>query len=195
MKIIKYILAALLLVGMSGCLFPEKIETRVRFTAKNSKTGQAEQPRVTLTYYNFSSDAQNETDLQKDFEELLKSGKVQNGDEEVEEGMIIQTRNVYLENGKINMRAEAVPEGGKLADVLANGERILVIEGGEEISRIETNGKVLRTDKNYILVWPESLEEIYWVQHFTPEKEEDRAALERNRPTLVGMWEEHLKQR
>lgn len=193
MKTTKYLLAALLLLSASGCLFPEKFETRVRFLPKNSAAGEAGNVQVTLTYYNFSSDAKTEDDLKKDFEELVKSGKVQSGDKEVEEGMVIQTRDIYLENGKINMRAQAVPEGGKLNDVVANGERILVIEGSAEIARIESNGRVLQTDKNYILVWPESLEEIYWVQHFTPEEEEDRVALERNRPRLVKMWEEHLK--
>ncbi len=194
MKHTKYLLAALLLLGMSGCLFPEKIETRVRFSGKNSKTGEFEQAQVTILYHNISSAAEDEKKLTQDFEELLKGEKDEGSEDEVDDGMIIKKRHVYIENGKINVRAEAVPEDGKIEDVIANGERILVLERQDDIELIETNGKIFKTEENYIIVWPESLEEIYWIQRFHAENDDDKAALERNRPKLVRMLEEHLKQ-
>lgn len=196
MKTLKCLFVALLLVGMSGCLFPEKIETRVRFNGKNSLTGEAVQTQVMIIYYNISSSATEEKDLHEDFEELLKGEKGEGSEEEVEDGMIIKKRHVYIENGKINARTEAVPEDGTIEDVIANDERILVLKRDDGFELAETNGKVLATERNYILVWPEGLEEIYWIQRLVVdevEDAEDKAALERNRPKLVRMLEEHLK--
>lgn len=194
MKIAKYCIAVLLLLGASGCLFVEKIETRVRFLGKNSKTGEPAQTQVTILYYNVSTDAETDQKLQEDFEELLKSEKAEGSEEEVEDGMIIKKRHVYVEKGKINVRAEAVPEHGKIEDVIANGERILVLERESDNELAETNGKVFKTEENYIIVWPESLEEIYWILRLHPESDADKAAIERNRPKLVRMLEAHSKQ-
>ncbi len=194
MKTMKYFIALLLLFGISGCLFPEKIETRVRFLGRNSKTAEPEQALVTILYYDVSSSAGGEKDLKEDFAELVKLEKGEGAEEEIEEGMIIKKRHVYIENGKINIRTEALPEDGTIEDVIANGERILVLEIHDDIELVETNGKVFKTEENYIIVWPESLEEIYWVQRLHADSESDEAALERNRPKFVRMLEEHLKQ-
>lgn len=193
MKRLTYLVAVLLLCSMSGCLFVEKIETRVRFVRNNKSEGQAEQALVTIVYHNVSSDAKNAKDLQKDFEELLKGEIKEGAESETEDGMIFKKRDIYIENGKINARAEAVPEDGKIEDVIANGERLLVLERNNDVELVETNGKVLKTEENYIIVWPESLEEIYWIQRFRPENDSDKVAIERNRSKLVQMLAERLK--
>ncbi len=194
MRNTKYAIALLLILGFSGCLFVEKIETRVRFLGKNSPSGEPQPAQVTILYHNISSDAENEKKLQEDFEELLKGEKGEGSEDEIEEGLIIKKRHVYIENGKINVRAEAVPEDGKIEDVIANGERILVLAKQEDNELIETNGKVFETEENYLIVWPVRLEEIYWIQRLQPDND-GKAAIERNRPKLVRMLEEHLKQR
>lgn len=183
MKRLFSFVAALLLFGMSGCLFIEKLETRVRFIKKDKDT--PEQAQITLVYHNISSDAKDEKGLQKDFDELLKAVIKAGGESETEDGMIVKKREIAIANGKINVRAEAVPEDGKIEDVIANGERILVLERDEETELVETNATVFKTKENYLLVWPESLEEIYWIQRFHAESAEDKDAIARNQPELV----------
>lgn len=197
MKHTSYMLSALLLLGASGCLFPEKIETRIKFKEKAKFTGEAAQPEVTIIYHNISSDAKEDDDFQKDFEELLKANQKIGAEEETQDGIIVKERSVSIAAGKIYSRTVGVPENNRLEGVVANGERILVVEGEENEGIVieATNGKVLNTGKNFILVWPSDLQEIYWVQRLTPDDEEDKAALARNQPRLVRMWEEHLQQK
>ncbi len=195
MKYLKYTLAALLLLSASGCLFPEKIETRIRFGEKAKFTGEAVKAQITIVYHNISSDAKDEKDFEEDFKELLKINVKVGEKGETQDGIIVKERSLEIVNGKINARSSGVPENDRLEGIVANGERILVVEGDEkEGNAIEaTNGKVLNTGKNYIIVWPSDLEEIYWVQRLTPENDEDQAALARNQPRLLKKLEEHLR--
>lgn len=195
MKYLKHTLAALLLLSATGCLFPEKIETRIRFNEKSKITGDAAKAQVTIVYHNISSDAKEEKDFEKDFEELLK-GKEKVSEDEKQDGIIVKERSIEIVNGQINSRTSGVPENDRLEGIVANGERILIVEGSEEegVAIEATNGKVLNTGKNYIIVWPSDLEEIYWVQRYTPEDEDDKTAIARNQPRLLQKLEAHLKQ-
>lgn len=71
--------------------------------------------------------------------------------------------------------------------VISRGERIVIVDA-DDAEIIETNGKILRTEQNYVIVWPEELQEIYWIQRLLYD-DEDKTRLERNRPKLVKMFE------
>jgi hypothetical protein len=177
---------ALALLVSTGCLMPEKTETRIRFNEKNAPA------EVTVIYHNISSEAKDEEALQSDFRDLIDSWK---GDQylvqQAKQGLILKERQVYLENGKLQAKELSVPtEENFLVEgdmMISHGERIVVIEA-DEAEIIETNGKILRTEENYVIVWPEELREIYWIQRPVFD-DEDNKRIERNRPQLIKMFE------
>ncbi len=178
--------AALALLVVTGCLIPEKTETRIRFNEKNAPA------EVTVIYHNISSEAKDEEALQSDFRDLIDSWK---GDQylvqQAKQGLILKERQVYLENGKLQARELSVPtEENFLVEgdmMISHGERIVVIEA-DDTEIIETNGKILRTERNYVIAWPETLKEIYWIQRPAFD-DEDNKRIERNRPKLIKMFE------
>jgi hypothetical protein len=94
----------------------------------------------------------------------------------------------------LQLRLTATPANKEFSDLTSGGERLLVLET-EEAGAVETNGKLFKTDRNYIIVWPETQKELYWVQYFmtkTPKDKEDREMRERwkaNGPKLVKLFE------
>jgi hypothetical protein len=178
--------AALALLVVSGCLLPEKIETRIRFNEENAPA------EVTIIYHNMSSEAKDDEALQSDFRELIDSWK---GDkylvQQAKQGLILKDRQVYLENGKLQAKELSVPTEENFLEegdmVISRGERIVIVDA-DDAEIIETNGKILRTEQNYVIVWPEELREIYWIQRLLYD-DEDKTRLERNRPKLIKMFE------
>lgn len=196
MKVFALCLAAGAFLALTGCLIPERIENRVIYTDKNSP------PQVTVIWHNLSSDAENDEKLQKDFDDLIDD-QIEDKDDTLESDLFLGARNrdmrikerkLYLENGKLQFRITAIPASKEFSDLTSNGERLLVLEM-EEAGAVETNGKLFKTDSNYIIVWPETQKELYWVQYFmakTPKDKEDREMRERwkvNRPKLVKLFE------
>lgn len=174
------------LLVATGCIIPEKIETRIRFNEKNAPA------EVTTVYHNLSSEAKDEEALQSDFKDLIDDWK---GDQylvqQAKQGLILKDRQVYLEKGKLQAKELAVPTDENFLTgedmMISHGERIVVVKA-EDADIIETNGKTLKTDSNYIIVWPEELKEIYWIQRGRYD-EEDQKRIERNRPKLIKMFE------
>jgi hypothetical protein len=184
MKHFVHFAAALAILATSGCLMPEKIETRVRYRDNGAP------PEVTTIYHNISSDAKNDEDLRKDFDDLISDWT---GDhylvEQVKEGLIVKDRQIYIEKGRLQAKMLAIPAEGNFFEdmMISRGERIVVVKA-EDAEIVETNAKILRTEQNYILVWPLDLKEIYWTQRWNPDPE-DRTRCERNRPKLIKMFE------
>lgn len=186
MKTFIFFIAIPALLAGSGCIIPEKIETRIRFNEKNAPA------EVTTIYHNLSSEAKDEEALQSDFNDLIDDWK---GDQylvqQAKQGLILKDRQVYLEKGKLQAKELAVPTEGNFLEeedmMISRGERIVVVKA-DDADIIETNGKILKTEHNYIIVWPEELKEIYWIQRGRYD-EEDQKRIERNRPKLVKMFE------
>jgi hypothetical protein len=177
--------AALALLVVTGCLIPEKTETRIRF---NEKMRRLKLPSFIIIYR-----ARPKTrSAPKRFRDLIDSWK---GDQylvqQAKQGLILKERQVYLENGKLQARELSVPtEENFLVEgdmMISHGERIVVIEA-DDTEIIETNGKILRTERNYVIAWPETLKEIYWIQRPAFD-DEDNKRIERNRPKLIKMFE------
>ncbi|MGH7595766.1 MAG: hypothetical protein ACREOI_05405 [bacterium] len=216
MKSSAYLIAAILLVSLSGCIWPEEIETRVHYRDNNTP------PQITITWRNLSSMAENEKELKDDFDRLVEDLEDSTASDLVagiDKELLIKDRQIYLHNGKLQARIAAVPLDEKFEDLSSNGERIMVVEsesGGifegsssngegtivfelESGGIIETNGKLLKTDHNYIIVWPESLKEIYWIQRLIPETpnkdKEDWERWKQNRAKLIKMFEAYQQKR
>jgi len=188
---LRFIAVAAVFFAITGCLMPERIENRVRYMDPNTP------PQITVIWHNISSDAKNEQELKKDFEELIKNPDSTGTDIFIgfEKDIIIKEWQVYVEDGKINLYVSGIPQTGQFEDITSNGERMIVLDM-EEAGVVETNGKLLKTDENYIIVWPESLKEISWSNRLrTDESDIDWIRWEQNRPKLLKMFETYKQQR
>lgn len=188
MKTLAYLIAMAMLTTLAGCIWPEEIETRIHYDNNTP-------PQITVTWRNISSTAKNEKELKKDFDDLVEDLEDSTSSDLVagiDKELLIKDRQFYLQNEKLQARISAVPSDDKFEDVASNGERLIIVDI-EPGGIIATNGKLLKTDRNYIIVWPESLKEIYWIQRLIPDApdrdEEDWKRWKQNRPKLVKMFE------
>jgi hypothetical protein len=194
MKPFSCFIAAAAFLVLTGCLIPETIENRVRYLDKNSP------PQITVIWHNLSSDAKNDEELKKDFDNFI-ADQIEDQDDSLQSDlfvgarkrdMLIKERKFYVENGKLQFRVSAIPANNDVEDLASSGERLLVLEM-QEAGLIETNGKLFKTERNYIIVWPETVKELYWIQRLIPEVlKDDRDELERwkkNRPKIVKLFE------
>jgi hypothetical protein len=189
MKSLAYLIAATLLISLSGCIWPEEIETRVHYVDKNAP------PQIIVTWRNISSMARDEKELKDDFDRLvgdLEDSTASDLVAGIDKELLIKDRQIFLHNGNLHAKMSAVPIDDKFEDLASNGERIMVVDL-ESGGMIETNGRLLKTGRNYIMVWPESLKEIYWIQRVIPDApdkdKEDWERWKQNRPKLVKMFE------
>ena len=188
MKYMSLLLGLVFMLTMSGCLFFEKIETRIRFFDNDTP------PQVTTIYHNISSIADKEKEVEEDFRELIDHWK---GDkfliEQLKEGLLVKDRQLLLEGDSINFKVSAILTEGYYLDLVAKGERIMIIEDADESKILETNGKVLKTEENFVIVWPEELKEIYWIQSHVSIDDDDRKQIDRNRTSIVEKVRNYLK--
>jgi hypothetical protein len=194
MKSLAYSIAAAMLISLAGCIWPEEIETRVHYVDKNP-------PQITVVWRNISSTAKDEKELKEDFDELVKDLEDSTASDliaGINKELLIKDRQIYLQGGKLQAKMSAVPSDDKFEDLASNGERLMVVDS-EDGRIIATNGKLLKTGRNYIIVWPESLKEIYWIQCLIPDApdrdKEDWERWKQNRPKLVKMFEAYQQKR
>jgi hypothetical protein len=174
---------------ISGCILAEKTETHVYYDDNNAP------PQITTIWHNISSTAENEQQLKDDFDELvgdLKDSTVSDILAGIDKEMLIKERQISLQNGELQLKMSAVPVNDQFEDLAANGERMLILEKSSEWSIEETNGKLLETEYNYIIVWPEKAKELYWIQGLISDasnEDSDMRRWKQNRPKLIQMFE------
>jgi len=186
--------AVVCLVFFSSCLTAERTEIRIRYDEKDVPI------EVTIRYSGISSDEEKEVDLAKDFQRMLDSWL---GDAQLvdwaKKGFAVRERKVFLEGGKLQGREVLVPVENDLSDwfdeklIVSNGERILVLDK-DDGRIVDTNGKVVESEKNLFVVWPESAREIYFVQDYRSSWRPDAAkVIDRNAAELAKRFEAHLQ--
>jgi len=189
MKSFLYLIAAALFLALTGCLYPERIENHVRYINQNTP------PQITVLWRNISSAAENDKKLKEDFEKLMEDPDSTDVFVGFEKDIIIKEWQVYVEDGKLNLRISGIPKTGQFEDIASNGERMLVLDM-DEVGLVETNGKLLKTDENYIIFWPVSLKEISWSNRILMEEsDDDLKRWEQNRPKLIKMFEAYKQQK
>lgn len=142
----------LLVLFLSGCVYPERKEYKVQLTAKGGEFWAKE--------YGWKSDETEKEKIQKDFDGLVAPHTGDKDDEEAsQQGIYILDRKIYLKDGKINTELHGLITWHALEKVvglrLSHGERIFV-EPIWKGARVQCNGKVLTTENNAVLIWPES---------------------------------------
>lgn len=183
---------AAMFFAINGCLTPETVENRIIYRDKNSP------PEITVTWHNISSDAKNDKELNEDFSDLIKD--LDSTNTEIffgtKKSVHLKESQVYIANAQLHWRVSAVPRDNQIEDITSHSERLLVLDK-EEAGAVKTNGTLLQTEHNYILVWPESLKEIYWTNHepFDDTEKDSQTRRELNRPKLIKLFQAHQHQK
>lgn len=174
-----------------GCYFPETIETRIVFNPNDL-------PTLVINYHNISSSDEKREELKKSFDEMI-------GDlygekylvDSAEKGLLIRKRYLYVENDQLH--AEIVGDAKMLEELYAifagKDERFMIYDGDDTYELVETNGKVVKTDRNTVIVWPEEMKEIYWKEKLIMKDEEkdDIKMFYQNVSKMVAMFKDYQK--
>ncbi len=184
MKSLKIFFAMVLMAALAGCVDSEIYETRINF----QKVGTP--ALITLQFENISSTATDSTETKKDFEQLVQDWKSDKYlKDQAKRGFDIKNRELFVRDSKITGRITLTTKNldGQFHFSVMNGERIMVLDGLAQPGRLETNGKVLKTEKNTLIVWPENAKEIYW-------KESGRLseAFRKNQPVVFKLLKDYL---
>ncbi|MFQ5631317.1 MAG: hypothetical protein ACE5I1_21300, partial [bacterium] len=111
------------------------------------------------------------------------------------EGLAIRKRQLFVQNDKL--QAEIVGDANNLNNIYAfydsHDERFMVYDDQDSYELVETNGKIVKTARNTLIVWPAEMKEIYWKERLIMDKEdeEDIAVFYKNMPKMVEMFKEY----
>ncbi len=186
MKRLKLLLVTVVMLPLTGCILCETIETRISLRGKD-------EPALAVTEYtNISSGEARLSDVQNDFDMLISDWQ---GDQylldRAEEGLFVKNRELSIRDGKISGRETGIIKNLDKHHTfwVNNDERIMLFEAiGREYELVETNGRIVRTGKNTIIVWPEDATELYWKQRYTGESE----SFYKDQPIMLKMFKEYL---
>ncbi|MFQ5641853.1 MAG: hypothetical protein ACE5IR_28085 [bacterium] len=184
LKLIFLTVPFFLMLFLSSCHFSEYIEYRI-ILGEDGKRAE-----MITTYSNISSGEEREKDVKNDFERLLRDW--QDDDyllQRAEDGVVVKKRELFIEDEKLIGR-----ETGIIKDItdiytfwVSNGERIMIFDA-DDYELVESNGKILKTPKNTLIVWPDDAKELSWKMKFSDEVED----FERNRGLMVKWLREYL---
>jgi hypothetical protein len=183
---------AMLASSLTGCYFSETVETRITLGDKASPKAA-----VFIEYANISSGEADLDDVKKDFEQLVKDWQ---GDEYLldrgEEGMFVKNRELFVRDGKIVGRITGImkdiDDTYKFWEI--EDEKIMLFDdSGDDYELVETNGKLLKTEKNILIVWPQETAELYWKQRISKSAESE--SFYKNQPVMVKMLQDYLASR
>jgi hypothetical protein len=152
------LLAAVLSLFLSGCLISEKEEVKIKLTPSGGE--------IWVTETGWKSSEDEESKILEDFDKLMNQYEKDELEEELGEfGVYILDKRIYLDNDKIVTEYHGLFPKGTLAYLQsfkeANEEIIYVMDSPTD-AEIKTNGEILKTKKNTIIVWPSDTEELTW---------------------------------
>lgn len=180
---------AFVMLLLTGCNICETVETRIVLHEKSSP-----QATVLIEYGNISSGEDKLEDVKKDFAQLVKDWQ---GDQylldSADEGIVVKSRELLVRDNKIMGRVTGIMKdiGDSYKLWSIDNERIMLFDDmSGDYELVETNGQVLKTNKNTLIVWPEEATELRWTQRLTEEAKSDD--FEKNRPVMVKMLQEYL---
>jgi len=152
MQKIVLVLFSLLVISLNSCLTYQTVEYIIDFT-DNFDSG-----KISVVYTDIRSSEAEEEKQKADFDELIE---LYQDDmfllDQIGDGVYIRERKLYEKDGMIVGSYSGIFQKIKIDNHvmdLRNDERFIMLDLGEN-SKIETNGKVLRSDNNVLLVWPE----------------------------------------
>jgi len=136
---------------LNGCLTYHVVEYTIDY-ADDFNSG-----KFSVTYSDIRSSEAEEEKQEKDFDELLD---LYQGDmfllDQVDEGIYVKERKLYEKDGKIFGSYSGIFQKVRIDDNemnVRNDERYVLLDISPK-EKIETNGKVYRSENNALLVWP-----------------------------------------
>ena len=188
MKTLKWMVCLGIPLLLTGCLTVDNIKTTIDIQDEKKPAV------VTIRYEGFSSGEAKGEDVKKDFDYLIEEWK---GDEylldRAEEGMVVRDRQLMIEGHEINgVMTGLVQDLDDLYDIWEqNGERILMVEfDADDFELTETNGSLIKTEKNRLIVWPAETKHMQWTMKRISKSE----SIEKNKPIMLKMFKEYLKE-
>ena len=168
----------ILLLLIFGCLTFETAEIRIKFN-ENSRT----EGTIEITYTNIETGEALLKDQKHDFDELIEYYQ---GDsfllDQLSDGIYIKERELKEENGKLIGKYKGIFRNFKFDNEplkTMNDEFIMLMDKDDEV--IETNGKIVKSEKNIFITWPKEQKELYWKLKMTGEPKTT---------SLLGMFRE-----
>ncbi len=149
---------AVLALFLSGCLINEKEEVKIKLTPSGAE--------IWVTETGWKSSEEEENKILEDFDNLMNKYENDKLEKEFAEiGVYILDKRIYLNNDKIITEYHGLLPSGSLAYLYqfkeANEEIIHVVDSPTD-TEIKTNGEVLKTKKNTIIIWPSNTKELAW---------------------------------
>jgi hypothetical protein len=148
----------LLFLSFSGCLWYQVTEYIIRY-ADDLSSGT-----ITVRYHNIMTGENDPIKQKEDFDELLK---MLNGDgfllDQMKAGIYVQERSLVEENGQLNAYYSGIFRDLTIEDEktsIQNNERIIILSNDDK-EKIESNGKIIKSEENTILTWPKEQRDIY----------------------------------
>jgi len=152
------IFTVVLAVLLSGCLIKEKEEVKIKLTPSGGE--------IWVTQTGWKSSEEEDNKILEDFDKLINKYEKDELEKELGEiGIYILDKRIYLKNDKIITEYHGLFPSGSLAYLHsfkeANEEIIHVVDSPTD-AEIKTNGEILKTKKNTIIIWPSSTKELEW---------------------------------
>jgi hypothetical protein len=186
MKRLNLLFVAAVTLSLTGCYLSETIETRIALQ------GEGNTFLIVTEYGNISSGEAKLSDVKNDFDMLVRDWQ---GDQylldRAAEGLFVKNRELFIRDDKLVGRVTGImrnlDEHYDFWDI--RGERIMLFKDSkDDYELVETNGKVVKTEKNTLIVWPENAPELHWKQRYTGESE----SFYKNQPIMLKMFKEYL---
>ena len=147
------------LLFIFGCLTFETAEIRIVFNDNSQTEGTIE-----VTYSNIQTGEALLKDQVDDFNDLIEYYR-EDGFllDQISDGIYIKKRDLFEENGKLVGKYIGIFRNLKFDNdplKLVNDEFIVLMDESDEL--VETNGKIVKSEKNVFISWPKTQKELYW---------------------------------
>jgi hypothetical protein len=151
-KLLPVILVVFLVLSINGCLVPEKISYTIRMVTPKSGN-------VTMQFYNIKSNASTDEEFNEDKENLFnyitKSDKLIS--QLKGEGKDIVSRDLFLEDGKLNGKAEYRFNNIEKVEGIRFEDGFYYLTLALDDSVISTNGQIIKSRDYKRILWDKSI--------------------------------------
>ncbi len=167
---IKYIFKTLLLIlllafilpSIIGCLVVEEMRFRFEFDAEDKDSGKFE-----IVYYGIKSNETEKNKIMEDYHSLSKD--ISREEENLKkQGLILKERGIKVEGKeKLCLTLKGIFQKKDIFNkedsiFVENNYEVFLIENKEKNWKFRSNGRVIQTENNAIIVWPSSTKILEW---------------------------------
>lgn len=156
------IMLAFIASTMIGCLVVEELRYRFEFDGEDKISGQFE-----IVYYGIKSSETEKNKIMEDYKDLAK--QILREEENLKgQGLILKEKEIKVEGKeKLCLHLKGAFQKKDIFNkensiFVENNKEVFLIEGIEKQWKFRSNGRVIETEKNIIIVWPPSTQTLEW---------------------------------